>query len=91
MSEKLVLIDGHSILNRAFYGVPDLSNAEGLHTNAVYGFLNILFKILEEEKQKVLEEEIKADEYIIRDLQAGVYFLNVKTNVGSVTKKIVKY
>ncbi len=49
MSEKLVLIDGHSILNRAFYGVPDLSNAQGLHTNAVYGFLNILLKILEEE------------------------------------------
>ena len=49
MSEKLVLIDGHSVLNRAFYGVPDLSNAEGLHTNAVYGFLNIMFKILEEE------------------------------------------
>ncbi len=47
--EKLVLIDGHSILNRAFYGVPDLSNSEGLHTNAIYGFLNILFKILEEE------------------------------------------
>ncbi len=47
--EKLVLIDGHSILNRAFYGVPDLSNSEGLHTNAVYGFLNILFKIMEEE------------------------------------------
>ena len=43
MSEKIVLIDGHSILNRAFYGVPDLTNAEGLHTNAVYGFLNILF------------------------------------------------
>ena len=48
--EKLVLIDGHSILNRAFYGVPDLTNSEGLHTNAVYGFLNIMFKILEEEK-----------------------------------------
>ena len=48
--EKLVLIDGHSILNRAFYGVPDLTNAEGLHTNAVYGFLNIMFKILEEEQ-----------------------------------------
>lgn len=47
---KLVLIDGHSILNRAFYGVPDLTNYEGLHTNAVYGFLNIMFKILEEEK-----------------------------------------
>ncbi|MDR2043084.1 MAG: DNA polymerase I [Clostridium sp.] len=52
--EKLVLIDGHSILNRAFYGVPDLSNAQGLHTNAVYGFLNILFKILEEENPAYL-------------------------------------
>ncbi len=49
MTEKLVLIDGHSILNRAFYGVPDLSNAKGLHTNAIFGFLNIMFKILEEE------------------------------------------
>ena len=54
MSQKLVLIDGHSILNRAFYGVPDLSNAEGLHTNAIYGFLNILCKILEEEKPDYL-------------------------------------
>ncbi len=54
MSKKLVLIDGHSILNRAFYGVPDLSNASGLHTNAVYGFLNILFKLLEEEKPDYL-------------------------------------
>ena len=54
MSEKLVLIDGHSILNRAFYGVPDLTNSEGLHTNAVYGFLNIMFKILEEEKPDYL-------------------------------------
>lgn len=51
---KIVLIDGHSILNRAFYGVPDLSNAEGLHTNAIYGFLNILFKILDEEKPEYL-------------------------------------
>ena len=48
--EKIVLIDGHSILNRAYYGVPDLTNSEGLHTNAVYGFLNIMFKILDEEK-----------------------------------------
>lgn len=48
--DKLVLIDGHSILNRAFYGIPELTNSEGLHTNAVYGFLNIMFKILEEEK-----------------------------------------
>ena len=54
MSEKIVLIDGHSILNRAFYGLPDLTNSEGLHTNAVYGFLNIMTKILEEEKPQYL-------------------------------------
>lgn len=54
MSEKIVLIDGHSILNRAFYGLPDLTNAEGLHTNAIYGFLTIMFKILEEEKPEYL-------------------------------------
>ena len=54
MSKKLVLIDGHSILNRAFFGLPDLTNSEGLHTNAVYGFLNIMFKILEEEKPDYL-------------------------------------
>lgn len=54
MSDKIVLIDGHSILNRAFYGVPDLTNSEGLHTNAIYGFLNIMFKILEEEKPEYL-------------------------------------
>ena len=54
MSEKLVLIDGHSILNRAFYGVPDLTNAEGMHTGAVYGFLNILFSILDQEQPDYL-------------------------------------
>lgn len=51
---KLLLIDGHSILNRAFYGLPDLTNARGQHTNAVYGFLNIMFKTLETEKPDYL-------------------------------------
>ena len=54
MSEKIVLIDGHSILNRAYYGIPDLTNSEGLHTNAIYGFLNIMFKILSEENADYL-------------------------------------
>ena len=48
--KKIVLIDGHSIINRAFYGVPELTNSKGLHTNAIYGFLNIMFKIIEEEQ-----------------------------------------
>ena len=51
---KYLLIDGHSILNRAYYGVPLLTNSKGLHTNAVYGFLNILFKLIEEEKPEYL-------------------------------------
>lgn len=48
--KKLLLIDGHSILNRAFYGLPDLSNSQGLHTNAILGFLNIILKLMEEEQ-----------------------------------------
>ena len=54
LSEKILLIDGHSILNRAFYGLPDLTNSEGQHTGAVYGFLNIMFRILEEERPDYL-------------------------------------
>lgn len=49
-----MLIDGHSILNRAFYGLPDLTNFEGIHTNAMFGFLNIMFKFLEEEQPQYL-------------------------------------
>lgn len=51
---KILLIDGHSMLNRAFYGIPTLTNSEGLHTNAVYGFLNIMFKVLDEEQPDYL-------------------------------------
>ncbi len=54
MNKKIVLIDGHSILNRAFYGMPDMTTSKGEHTNAVLGFLNIMFKILEEEKPDYL-------------------------------------
>lgn len=54
MSKKIVLIDGHSILNRAFFGMPDFTNSEGLHTGAILGFLNIMLKILEEEQPEYL-------------------------------------
>lgn len=52
--EKLMLMDGHSILNRAYFALPSMSNKEGIHTNAVYGFLNIMFKFLEDEKPDYL-------------------------------------
>lgn len=48
--DKILLVDGHSILNRAFYGLPDLTNSRGEHTNAVLGFINIILKVIEEEK-----------------------------------------
>lgn len=49
MPEKLMIIDGNSIVNRAFYGVPLLTDAEGQYTNGVYGFLNIYFKLFDDE------------------------------------------
>jgi len=50
MSNKLVLIDGNSILFRAFYALPLLHNDKGVYTNALYGFTNMLLNILDEEK-----------------------------------------
>lgn len=52
--EKLLIVDGNSILNRAYYGIRPLTAPDGTPTNAVYGFLNILFKYLEEEKPDYL-------------------------------------
>lgn len=54
MSEKIVLIDGNSIVNRAFYGLPDLTTTDGRHTNGILGFFNILLKLLDEEKPEYL-------------------------------------
>ncbi|MBR5509602.1 MAG: DNA polymerase I [Lachnospiraceae bacterium] len=73
MSEKIVLIDGHSIINRAFYGVPDLTNAEGLHTNGIYGFLNIMFRILDEEKPEYLAVAFDLKAPTFRHQMYGAY------------------
>lgn len=48
--EKIVIIDGNSLMNRAFYALPPLTNSRGIHTNAVYGFTTMLFKIINDEK-----------------------------------------
>ena len=48
--KKAMFIDGNSIINRAFFGLPILTNSKGQYTNAVYGFLNIFFKLYEEEQ-----------------------------------------
>lgn len=48
--EKLILIDGNSVIYRAFFAMPPLTNSSGLHTNAVYGFTNMLLRLIQEEK-----------------------------------------
>ncbi|MCI8514913.1 MAG: DNA polymerase I [Lachnospiraceae bacterium] len=73
MREKIVLIDGHSILNRAFYGIPELTNSEGVPTNAVYGFLNILFKVLEEEHPDYLAVAFDRKEPTFRHKMYAAY------------------
>ena len=54
MNKKLLLFDGHSIANRAFYGVPLLTTKNGQYTNAIFGFLNIMLSIVEKEKPDYL-------------------------------------
>ena len=49
MPEKIVLVDGYSLLYRAFHALPLMDNGEGQYTNAIYGFLSMLLKVLSEE------------------------------------------
>ena len=51
---KLMILDGNSVINRAFYGVRPLTTRDGLYTNAIYGFLNILEKLRADEKPDAL-------------------------------------
>ncbi len=74
--KKLMLVDGNSILNRAFYGIPLLTNKAGFHTNAIYGFFNILLRHLEEDQPDGLcvAFDVKAPTYrheLYEDYKAG--------------------
>ncbi|AOY76710.1 DNA polymerase I [Clostridium formicaceticum] len=52
--ERIVIIDGNSLINRAFYALPPLTTKEGQHTNAIYGFMTMLFKVIEEYKPQYI-------------------------------------
>ncbi len=73
MPDKILIIDGNSIINRAFYGVPLLSNKDGEFTNAVYGFLNIFFKFLDEENPKYVAVAFDVKAPTFRHLKFGDY------------------
>lgn len=71
--DKLLIVDGHSILNRAFYGLPDLSNSKGQHTNGVLGFINILLKVIEEEQPTHLAVAFDVHEKTFRHKMYDAY------------------
>ncbi|MCR5584913.1 MAG: DNA polymerase I [Lachnospiraceae bacterium] len=71
--DKIVLIDGNSILCRAYFGLSDLTTSKGVHTNGVKGFLNILFKLIEEEKPKYMGIAFDLPEPTFRHLKFKEY------------------
>lgn len=73
VSDKILIIDGNSIINRAFYGVPLLSSKTGEYTNAVYGFLNILFKLLEDEAPSYAAVAFDLKAPTFRHIKYGAY------------------
>ena len=83
--KKLVLIDGNSIMNRAFYcimGSKALTTKDGKYTNAIYGFLEILFKLLEDEPPDYLAVsfDLKGQLYLSNFLNILIMFTKVSTN-----------
>lgn len=85
---KLLLIDGHSILNRAFYGVPDLTNSEGIHTNAMYGFLNIMFKFIDEEQPDYITVAFDLSAPTFRHLKYSGYKQTRKPMVAELKQQV---
>lgn len=67
MSEKLVIIDGSSLLYRAFYAIPHLSDSQGRPTNAVYGFLNMLLKLYEQLNPQYVAVAFDKDKHTFRN------------------------
>lgn len=77
-SNELVIIDGNSLANRAFYGVPALSNSDGVVTNALYGFLNILLRLLEDEAPSHMVVTFDVGGKVFRHAQFEAYKANRK-------------
>ena len=73
MLNKIMLLDGHSLMNRAFYGLPVLSNSAGEYTNGVLGFLNIMLRYVEEEQPTHLLVAFDRKEPTFRHLQYKEY------------------
>lgn len=73
-----IIIDGHSLAYRAYYGVPALSNSQGVVTNALYGFLNMIGKLFEEEQPRYVAVAFDAGAKVFRNDQYEAYKANRK-------------
>ncbi|MCL2364752.1 MAG: DNA polymerase I, partial [Defluviitaleaceae bacterium] len=71
--KKILLIDGFSILHRAFYAIPPLTTVEGVHTGAIFGFMNILLRFLDEEKPDYVGVAFDLPAPTFRHAQYGAY------------------
>ena len=71
--ERLLILDGNSLLNRAFYALPLMNNSEGVHTNAVYGFTNMLLKMKEEFNPDYIVSTFDKKAPTFRHLEYGEY------------------
>ena len=66
MEKKIVLIDGYSLLFRAFHALPLMDNGQGEYTNAVYGFMSMLLKVLSSEQPQALAVAFDVDNHTFR-------------------------
>ena len=71
--KRVIIVDGNSLINRAFYGVPDLVNKDGIHTNAVYGFFNMFFKMLDDFNPDYLSIAFDVKAKTFRHIQYSEY------------------
>jgi len=71
--KKILLIDGFSILNRAFYALPPLTTAAGVHTGAVFGFMSIFLRFLDEEKPDYITIAFDLPQPTFRHERYGAY------------------
>lgn len=87
-TKKLMLIDGHSIMNRAFYALPLLTNSEGVHTNAIHGFLNILFKHMHSEEPSQIVVTFDLPKPTFRHINYSEYKANRKKSSPEFSSQI---
>ena len=73
MGERLVVIDGNSLIHRAFYAMPAMNTPDGRPSNAIYGFLNMLLRALEDYKPRYLAVAFDRHGPTFRHLQYAEY------------------